>query len=128
MTSLLASLVLFVIFIVMAGQSLSSSHHPINNLFPFLLFAGLMVPANRLGHGDAQLSAATLRALAELAILIGFLFFNTLILKETLKVNHLVGFGIVGIGVFIVVLGPWDTAVLKSQQVFPMDVEGSSPK
>jgi uncharacterized protein (DUF486 family) len=71
----------------------------------------LMIPANRLGHSDAQLSAATLRAIAELAIIVAFILFQTLVLREKLKVNHIVGFCLVVVGVVIVVVGPWDTAV-----------------
>ncbi len=70
-----------------------------------------MVPANRLGHSDAQMSAATLRAIAEVAIIVAFVLFQTLVLRENLKVNHIVGFCLVVVGVVIVVAGPWENVV-----------------
>jgi len=69
------------------------------------------VPANRLGHGDANLSAADLRAIAEVAILVAFIMFSTFILKEPLKVNHIVGFLVVCLGVYIVLNGPFKDVV-----------------
>jgi hypothetical protein len=69
------------------------------------------VPANRLGHQRAGLSAAQLRALAEAAILLAFLVFQTYALKAPLVWNHVLGFGLVLAGVSVVLLGPFPAAV-----------------
>jgi uncharacterized protein (DUF486 family) len=78
-------------------------------LFSWLIAAAeyaLQVPANRIGHTDAQMNAAQLRSIAEIAILTAFILFSTFVLKEPLRVNHLVGFAIVCFGVWFVVAGP----------------------
>jgi len=83
-------------------------------LYSWLLAFGeycLQVPANRIGHTDAKMSAATLRAIAEVAILASFILFQTVVLREPVKLNHLIGFGMVLCGVCIVVAGPWDSTV-----------------
>ena len=62
----------------------------------------LMIPANRIGALQAGMSPATLRGIAELAILVSFLLFNRLVLKQAVLWNHLVGFSIAFIGVLVV--------------------------
>lgn len=58
------------------------------------------VPANRIGHG--AMTAAQLKVMQE-AISIGvFVIFSVLYLREELKWNYLVGFGLVIAGVFFV--------------------------
>jgi uncharacterized protein (DUF486 family) len=69
----------------------------------------LMVPANRIGH--ETLSAAQLRGIAELWTIVAFLLFNSLVLKEPLKWKHVFGFGLVLIGVWMILMGPFDKPV-----------------
>jgi uncharacterized protein (DUF486 family) len=62
----------------------------------------LMVPANRIGAQYAEMSPATLRGIAEVAILTSFLLFNRVVLKQDVLWNHVVGFGTVFVGVLVV--------------------------
>jgi uncharacterized protein (DUF486 family) len=64
-----------------------------------------MVPANRLG-ARAGLLAAELKTLPEVTTLLVFVVFSVLYLGETLRWNHLVGFGLVGLGA-VFVFKPW---------------------
>ena len=66
----------------------------------------LMIPANRIGALQAGMSPATLRGIAEMAILTSFLLFNRLVLKQAVLWNHLVGFSIAFIGVLVVLAEP----------------------
>lgn len=50
----------------------------------------LMVPANRLGHG--QFNAAELKTIQEIITLIVFAVFSVVYLKEELRWNYIVGF------------------------------------
>jgi uncharacterized protein (DUF486 family) len=60
----------------------------------------LAVPANRIGH--AVYSAAELKTIQEVVTLIVFAGFSVLWLKESLTVNHLIGFALIAGGaVFI---------------------------
>jgi uncharacterized protein (DUF486 family) len=70
----------------------------------------LLVPANRIG-AQAGLSAAQLRGLAEVAILIAFLIFQVRVLGQPLLWNHLVGFSIVFLGVLVVLGGPFPSEI-----------------
>lgn len=70
----------------------------------------MQVPGNRLGH-DHGLSAAALRAIAEVMVIVAFLGFQTLVLRQALTVNHIVGFGAVAGGVAIVLFGPFTKQV-----------------
>lgn len=108
----------------------------------------MQVPANRIGHTDAKISAATLRAIAEvhlflsdplpllvrlskfvnlpctlsqLAIIVSFIFFQNFVLHEPVKLNHLIGFAMVLAGVCVVVGGPWHTIVLGRVPDAPAD-------
>ena len=47
--------------------------------------AGDQVPANRIGHSDAGMPAAHLRAIAELFILVAFLAFSQFVLCEPVR-------------------------------------------
>jgi uncharacterized protein (DUF486 family) len=60
----------------------------------------LMVPANRIGHGTY--SVAQLKTIQEVITLIVFGAFSILFLKEPLKWNYLVGFGLVVLAVFFI--------------------------
>lgn len=62
------------------------------------------VPANRIGHG--QFSAAQLKTIQEVITLIVFCVFSVLYLKEELKWNYLVGFGMM-IGAVFFVFKEW---------------------
>ena len=62
------------------------------------------VPANRIGH--AQFSAAQLKTIQEVITLIVFCVFSVVYLKEELKWNYLVGFGMM-IGAVFVVFKEW---------------------
>lgn len=58
------------------------------------------VPANRIGHG--QFDAAQLKTIQEVITLVVFCAFSVLYLKEDLKWNYLVGFGLMILAVFVV--------------------------
>jgi uncharacterized protein len=61
---------------------------------------GLMVPANRIGHG--QFSAAELKTIQEVITLSVFAVFSVYYLKEPLMWNHLVGFAFIAAGAFFI--------------------------
>lgn len=58
------------------------------------------VPANRIGH--ARFSAAQLKTIQEVITLIVFSVFSVAYLKEGLKWNYLVGFGLILGAVFFI--------------------------
>ncbi len=58
------------------------------------------VPANRWGHGT--FSTAQLKTIQEVVTLVVFCGFSVLYLKEDLKWNYLVGFGLMTLAVFFV--------------------------
>ncbi len=58
------------------------------------------VPANRIGHG--QFTAAQLKTIQEVITLVIFSVFSVFYLKENLKWNYLVGFGLIIIAVFFI--------------------------
>jgi uncharacterized protein (DUF486 family) len=60
----------------------------------------LMVPANRIGHG--QFTAAQLKTMQEAITLVVFCVFSVTFLKEELRWNYLVGFGCIMLAVFFV--------------------------
>lgn len=60
----------------------------------------LMVPANRIGHGTY--SVAQLKTIQEVITLVVFGAFSILFLKEPLKWNYLVGFGLIVLAVFFI--------------------------
>ncbi|MDX1957073.1 MAG: DMT family protein [Leptospiraceae bacterium] len=60
----------------------------------------LQVPANRLGHG--KFSASELKLLQEIISLSVFAIFSVTYLKETLKWNHVLGFALLILAVYVV--------------------------
>ena len=58
------------------------------------------VPANRIGYG--QFNGAQLKTIQEVITLIVFCVFSVVYLKEDLKWNYLVGFGLMALSVFFV--------------------------
>jgi hypothetical protein len=58
------------------------------------------VPANRIGHG--HFSAAQLKILQEVITLLVFAGFSVLFLREPLRWNYVVGFGLIMAAVFFV--------------------------
>jgi uncharacterized protein (DUF486 family) len=58
------------------------------------------VPANRIGH--YEFTAAQLKTIQEVITLIVFCIFSVVYLKEELKWNYLVGFGLMISAVFVV--------------------------
>ena len=62
------------------------------------------VPANRIGH--QVYSAAELKTMQEVITLLVFAAFSVLYLKETLTLNHAVGFGLIALGAFFIFRGP----------------------
>jgi uncharacterized protein len=58
------------------------------------------VPANRIGYG--QFNAAQLKTIQEVITLVVFCVFSVVYLKEGLKWNYLVGFGLMVLAVFFV--------------------------
>ncbi len=65
----------------------------------------LAVPANRLGH--AVYSAAELKTMQEVITLVVFAGFSVLYLKESLTLNHAVGFALICAGAYFVFRGPF---------------------
>ncbi len=64
----------------------------------------LAVPANRIGHG--VYSAAELKTIQEVVTLTVFAIFSVLFLKETITINHLIGFSLIVAGAFFVFKAP----------------------
>jgi len=58
------------------------------------------VPANRFGHG--QFTAAQLKTIQEVITLVVFSVFSVLYLKEELRWNYAVGFGLIAVAVFFI--------------------------
>ncbi|MCG3176136.1 MAG: hypothetical protein MOGMAGMI_01076 [Candidatus Omnitrophica bacterium] len=58
------------------------------------------VPANRIGHGT--LTAVQLKTIQEAVTLVVFAVFSVLYLKEDLRWNHLLGFGLMVAAVYVV--------------------------
>jgi uncharacterized protein (DUF486 family) len=58
------------------------------------------VPANRYGHG--QFTAAQLKTMQEVITLVVFSVFSVTYLREELRWNYLVGFGLMAAAVFFV--------------------------
>lgn len=75
-----------------------------------------LVPANRIGHEQGALSTATLRSVSEMFIIIAYLVFQVIVLKEPLKVNHVVGFLVVLLGVVVVVAGPFPKILIGGER------------
>ncbi|MDB5441679.1 MAG: hypothetical protein JWP86_1020 [Phenylobacterium sp.] len=65
----------------------------------------LAVPANRIGR--AVYSPAELKAMQEVITLAVFVAFSVTWLKEPVTANHLVGFGLIAAGAFVVFKGPF---------------------
>ncbi len=63
------------------------------------------VPANRLGH-NAGISAAQLKTLQEVITFAVFCLFSVMYLKEPIRWNYLVGFGLITAGA-VFVFAPW---------------------
>ncbi|MCK9511270.1 MAG: DMT family protein [Pigmentiphaga sp.] len=63
------------------------------------------VPANRLGH--QVYTAAELKTMQEVITLAVFAGFSVWYLGENLTMNHVVGFGLIGLGAFFVFRGPF---------------------
>jgi uncharacterized protein (DUF486 family) len=60
----------------------------------------LQVPANRMGHG--YFSAVELKTIQEVLTLGVFVVFSWLYLGEPLKWNHITGFGLICLAVYII--------------------------
>ena len=60
----------------------------------------LQVPANRIGSG--RFTTAQLKTIQEVITLAVFCVFSVLYLREDLKWNYLVGFGLMGLAVFVI--------------------------
>src|SRR5688572_30444950 len=60
----------------------------------------LQVPANRMGHG--HFSAVELKTIQEVITLSVFVLFSFFYLGEPVKLNHILGFAIICMGVFVV--------------------------
>ena len=73
------------------------------------------VPANRIGFEKAHLSAAQLRGVAELLTLVSFLLFQTYVLGQPPRWNHFVGFGLVFVGVLVVLAGPFQSPICAAK-------------
>ncbi len=64
----------------------------------------IAVPANRIGH--RVFSVAELKTIQEVITLIVFVGFSALYLKETLILNHAIGFALIAAGAAVIFLGP----------------------
>jgi len=87
-------------------------------LFSWLIAGGeylLQVPANRIGALKAGLTPCKLRGIAELATLVAFLVFQECVLNHPVLLNHVIGFGVVFVGVIIVLAGPWTSPVCAAK-------------
>jgi uncharacterized protein (DUF486 family) len=60
----------------------------------------LQVPANRIGHG--YFTTAQLKTVQEIITLVVFVFFSMLYMKEAIKWNHLLGFGLIVVAAFLI--------------------------
>lgn len=60
----------------------------------------LQVPANRWGH--SVFSAVQLKTIQEVITLVVFCFFSIFYLGENLKWNHLLGFGLICLAVYVI--------------------------
>lgn len=65
----------------------------------------LAVPANRIGH--RVYTAAELKTIQEVITLVVFAGFSVLYLKESLNLNHAVGFALIAAGAFFIFRGPF---------------------
>ncbi len=65
----------------------------------------LQVPGNRLGAASGY-STAELKTIQEVITLIVFMVFSVTFLGESIKWNHMLGFGLVGLGA-VFVFKPW---------------------
>jgi uncharacterized protein len=67
----------------------------------------LQVPANRIGHTSSggPLSAAQLKVIQEAITLVVFMGFAMLVLKERLRINELIAFGLIFCAVIIAMMG-----------------------
>ncbi|WP_237152047.1 DMT family protein [Oryzibacter oryziterrae] len=64
----------------------------------------LAIPANR--YGFKVYSAAELKTMQEVITLTIFTVFSVVYLKESLTLNHLVGFAFIGLGAWFIFKGP----------------------
>lgn len=78
-----------------------------------------MIPANRIGFGSGALSVAGLKGIAEVIQVLAFIVFHTVVLRQKLIVNHLVGFAIVIFGFIIVLVGPFNQTVIHGLPPLP---------
>ena len=74
-----------------------------------------MIPASRIGFGTGLISVAGIMAVAEVLQIIGFIIFQTAILKQHLVVNHLVGFAILILGFLTVLIGPFNQVIVNGR-------------
>tara|TARA_B100000768_G_scaffold133575_1_gene124359 strand:+ start:993 stop:1364 length:372 start_codon:yes stop_codon:yes gene_type:complete len=98
---------------------------PLAILFSWLIAGGeyvLQVPANRIGAYKAGLAPAVLRGIAELASIVAFLTFQALVLNRPILSNHIIGFGIVFVGVLVVLGGPWGAPVSTAERNSVVDL------
>lgn len=65
----------------------------------------LAVPANRIGH--AVYSTAQLKTMQEVITLVVFAGFSVLVLKESLTINHVLGFGLIALGAYFIFRAPF---------------------
>ena len=74
-----------------------------------------MIPASRIGFGSGIISVAGFMAIAEVLQIVGFIVFQTLILRQHLVVNHLIGFAILLLGFITVLCGPFNQVLVNGQ-------------
>lgn len=78
----------------------------------------LQVPANRIGHvsNGGPLSAAQLKVIQEAITLTVFMGFAIFVLKERLRVNELIAFGLIFCAVVIAMIGRKEPPADKGDQ------------
>lgn len=65
----------------------------------------LAVPANRIGH--RVYTAAELKTIQEVITLIVFAVFSVTVLKESITINHVIGFSLIAAGAAVIFRGPF---------------------
>ena len=73
------------------------------------------IPASRVGLGSGMIRVSGFMAIAEVLQIVGFIVFQTVILRQNLVVNHLVGFAILILGFITVLCGPFNQIIVNKK-------------
>ena len=86
-----------------------------------------MIPASRIGFGSGMISVSGFMAIAEVLQIVGFIVFQTVILRQNLVVNHLVGFAILILGFITVLCGPFNQIIVNGNNGPSRNLRASDP-